>query len=230
MTNADFASQLFPQYTKSGAAAVIAAADEVAEEHETLTDFHFKVADALGFVETVEGVGQAIIGRDDVILDHVRTHTDTALKHESDCPVWCDGCERYEVVNSCKRCRGSGCGPGAASGAYEPCGDCDGDGRDHQDSHPSPDGYDSHEAYAIATARAAVADPDQEYLCGENGGHVEVQYAIEPDRGGCARAHDSELAGPIDELVSYRDAARLVTRQITYGPWRYVTPEEVENG
>jgi len=91
---------------------------------------------------------------------------------------------------------------------------------------PDPDDYDTHEAYAIATAQAAAADPDQEYICGENG-HVEVEYAIEPDRGGPARAHDSELAGPIDELVCYRDGARLIARQITYGPWRYVTPQEI---
>lgn len=92
-----------------------------------------------------------------------------------------------------------------------------------------PNNYDTHEEYAIATAHAAIADPDQEYVCGENG-CVETEYAIEPDRGGPARAHDSELAGLIDELVTYRDGARLVVRKITYGPWRYVTPEEIEHG
>lgn len=91
---------------------------------------------------------------------------------------------------------------------------------------PSPDDFDSHEAYAIATAQAAIADPDQEYIGGDNGS-VHTEYAIEPDRGDCVRAHDSELAGLIDELVIYRDGARLVTRQITYGPWRYVTPAEI---
>lgn len=91
-----------------------------------------------------------------------------------------------------------------------------------------PNNYDTHEAYAIATAQVAITDPDQEYICGENGS-VEIEYAIEPDRGSSARAHDSELAGPIDELVCYRDGARLVVREITYGPWRYVKPEEIEN-
>jgi len=94
---------------------------------------------------------------------------------------------------------------------------------------PCPDNYDTHEAYAIATSQAAIADPDQEYICGDNGS-VETEYAIEPERGGPARAHDSELAGVIDELACYRDGARLVTRQIMYGPWRYVTPEEISNG
>lgn len=42
-----------------------------------------------------------------------------------------------------------------------------------------------------------------------------------------ARAHDSELAGLIDELVLYRAGARLIRREITYGPWRYVTPREI---
>lgn len=39
------------------------------------------------------------------------------------------------------------------------------------------------------------------FVCGENG-CVETEYAIEPDRGGPARAHDSELAGLIDELAA----------------------------
>ncbi|WP_141772808.1 hypothetical protein [Mycobacterium malmoense] len=90
----------------------------------------------------------------------------------------------------------------------------------------NPDNYDTADDYAIAAAELAAADPDQEYIGGDNGS-VETEYAIEPDRGGCPRAHDSELAGPVEELACYRDGARLITRQITYGPWRYVTPEEI---
>lgn len=94
---------------------------------------------------------------------------------------------------------------------------------------PSPENYETHEDYAIATAQEAVADPDQEYIGGDNGS-VEIEFAIEPDRGDCPRDHDSELGGLIDELVLYRDGARLVRREITYGPWRYVTPAEIANG
>ncbi|MDV3219644.1 hypothetical protein LE977_25075 [Mycobacterium avium] len=94
------------------------------------------------------------------------------------------------------------------------------------DLSQSPEDYDSHEAYAIAMATMAIHDPDQEYIGGDNGS-VEIEFAIEPDRGDCARAHDSELAGLIDELVLYRAGARLIRREITYGPWRYVTPREI---
>lgn len=91
----------------------------------------------------------------------------------------------------------------------------------------SPEDYDSHEAYATAMATLAAHDPDQEYIGGDNGS-VETEYAIESDRGECARAHDTELAGLIDELVLYRAGARLIRREVTYGPWRYVTPAEIE--
>lgn len=89
-----------------------------------------QVAEALGFVETVEGVGEVVTGSDGDLLDNLRHLVDIAREHDN-CPVWCDSCEHFEQSDSCPRCSGSGCGPGTASGAYDPCRDCDGDGRDH---------------------------------------------------------------------------------------------------
>lgn len=99
----------------------------------------------------------------------------------------------------------------------------------------TPDSFDSHEAYAIATAQAAVADaarPEFDWAIGgedRDEGRTEKEYAVEPRRGGHACAADSELAGPIEDLVDFADGARIIVREIHYGPWRYVTPEEIEN-
>lgn len=57
---------------------------------------------------------------------------------------------------------------------------------------------------------------------------VEVEYGIEAGFGG--HAHVSTcLAGAIESLPDFRNEARLITRTVTYGPWRYVTAEEVRN-
>ena len=129
MTN--WAAECFPQHQRhSGAAAVMRAADQAATEHQRLKDFRRAIAEAAGFVETVEGVGPAIIDTDEAIVEHVRAHVDTALKHEADCPAFCDDCEHYELRNSCKGC--GGCGRSQSSaGSYEECAHCGGDGRDH---------------------------------------------------------------------------------------------------
>lgn len=50
-----------------------------------------------------------------------------------DCPQWCDMCDQWEKPRSCGQCNGSGCGPGTALGAYDPCEYCAGDGRDHNE-------------------------------------------------------------------------------------------------
>lgn len=92
----------------------------------------------------------------------------------------------------------------------------------------SPDDYASSEAYAHAMATLAAHDPDQSAIGGGDGWHTEVEYAIEPSPGDCARGHDTELAGPIEELPIYAAGARIIARGITYGPWRYVTPGEIE--
>lgn len=139
---------------------------ELVDALKAAQQFRYQVADALGFVETVEGCGRVIVGRDDEIIEHVQHHTDTALKHEADCPVWCDDCEHYEIDRSCKRCGGSGCGPGTASGAFEPCGDCDGGCRDHANAYVyAPD--------IEAELKAARAQRDEfraqlDHECAEN--------------------------------------------------------------
>ena len=78
-------------------------------------------------------------------------------------------------------------------------------------------------------ATLAMADPDWSAIGGQDGSEVKTEYAIEPSPGDCARGHDSELAGPIEELPIYAAGARLITREIVYGAWRYVTPWEIEN-
>ncbi|RFZ15049.1 hypothetical protein VIMS_02479 [Mycobacterium marinum] len=92
--------------------------------------FFRQVAEALGFLEIVDGVDEVVTGSDGDLLDNLRHFADTARDHVN-CPVWCDDCEHFEQPDSCGRCAGGGCGPGTASGAYDPCRDCDGDGRDH---------------------------------------------------------------------------------------------------
>ena len=104
---------------------------ELVAELKTTREFRYKVADAVGFVECVESVGNAILADDNTILDYVRAQAETARKHETECPVWCDDHEHFEHALSCKECGGSGCGPGTATGAHEGCDECGGDGRDH---------------------------------------------------------------------------------------------------
>ena len=77
-------------------------------ELKTTRQFRYQVADALGFVECVEGVGNAILADDAAILDYVRAQAETARKHETECPVWCDDHEHFEHADSCKECGGSG--------------------------------------------------------------------------------------------------------------------------
>lgn len=92
----------------------------------------------------------------------------------------------------------------------------------------NPEDYPTNEAYAHAQAINAKYD-DHVAIGGTDGGHVEQEWAIESSAGDCARGHDTELAGPIEELPIYAAGARIITRTVTYGPWRYVTPEEIES-
>lgn len=55
----------------------------------------------------------------------------------ADCPAWCDDCDQWEAPMSCVPCHGSGCGPGTATGAYDPCDYCAGDGRNHEPYTPT---------------------------------------------------------------------------------------------
>lgn len=112
--------------------AAMSQADDRIVELDRLHDWQRRVAGALGLAETVEGIGYVVVVNNaEEAADYARHYTKTALTHERDCPVFCDDCEHYELPFSCKRCSGSGCGPGTALGAYEPCGNCDGLGRDH---------------------------------------------------------------------------------------------------
>jgi hypothetical protein len=94
----------------------------------------------------------------------------------------------------------------------------------------SPDDYETHDDYAHAMARIAAADRRDWAIGGEDPdvSTTETEYAIEAQPGACARMHTDDLGGLIDELVDFAAGARLITRTVVYGPWRYVTPEEIE--
>ena len=100
-------------------------------ELDYLRDWHRRVADALGVSEVTEGHGWGCTADPEQAAEIARHYTETALTHERDCPVYCYDCEQYEMPDSCPECGGSGCGPGTALGAYQPCSYCGGDGRDH---------------------------------------------------------------------------------------------------
>lgn len=96
----------------------------------------------------------------------------------------------------------------------------------------SPDDYDDHQAYAHAQAINAKYDRDRDTFAiggGDSVNRTDTEYAVEPKPGWCARSITDDLGTAIEDIVDYRDGARLLTREVTYGPWRYVTPEEIEN-
>jgi hypothetical protein len=66
------------------------------------------------------------------LIDPLTEAMSAAREHDVACPEWCDECDQWERPRSCEPCHGSGCGPGTASGAYEECEHCAGDGRDHR--------------------------------------------------------------------------------------------------
>lgn len=148
---------------------------ELVAELKTTRQFRYGVAELLGFMECVEGIGNAILADDATILDYVRGHAETANKHECECPVWCDGCEHFELVYSCKKCGGSGCGPGTASGAYEPCADCDGDGRDHDFAYVHAPDVEAE----LKTTRAQLAAVEQSAQLSAKGGSVNHEQLVD---------------------------------------------------
>lgn len=94
----------------------------------------------------------------------------------------------------------------------------------------SPDDYTTIDAYAHAMATLAIELNDAEIFAvggSDLDGHTEIEYAIEPSPGNAARCIDTELAGPIEDLPVFQAGARVITREVTYGPWRYVTPDEI---
>lgn len=98
-----------------------------------------------------------------------------------------------------------------------------------------PDDFDDHDAFAAAVQAEAVADAARPEFIWAIGGiapdetSVERQYAVEPWRGSTAAYVTDELYSAIEALPDFCLNARIVTREVTYGPWRYVTPEEIEN-
>lgn len=99
--------------------------EKVADAEKKLVE----IAAALGYAEIVEGHGWYTASHAEIVE---RAESLTSLENEHiECPVWCDECERMERWQSCPACNGSGYGPGTASGAYQECELCAGDGREH---------------------------------------------------------------------------------------------------
>ncbi|MFZ2178414.1 MAG: hypothetical protein WAW17_31180, partial [Rhodococcus sp. (in: high G+C Gram-positive bacteria)] len=88
-----------------------------------------EIAVALGCAELIPGHGWYAAGHAELV-ERAESLVSIELEH-IECPVWCDECERMERWQSCPSCKGSGCGPGTASGAYQECELCAGDGREH---------------------------------------------------------------------------------------------------
>ena len=88
-----------------------------------------RVAVAMGCGEEVEGRG---VYREDVdgMVEWAKDLLSARNDHD-ECPQPCH-ChdDRLAYPLSCEECKGSGCGPGTASGAYDPCPRCDGSGAD----------------------------------------------------------------------------------------------------
>lgn len=97
----------------------------------------------------------------------------------------------------------------------------------------TPEEFEDIDAFACAVQAAAVTDAsraDFEYAIGgtdPDGWDRATKYAIEPERGLDARAVTDELYDAIESLPDFRAEARIITRTVCYGPWRYVTPDEI---
>lgn len=95
----------------------------------------------------------------------------------------------------------------------------------------NPDDYDDPAAYAHAQALNAYRSGDAEIFAiggGDTEDRCHTEYGIEPGPGWHAESITDDVATAIESVVAYRDGARLITRTVTVGPWRYVTPEEIE--
>lgn len=88
-----------------------------------------EIAAALGYAEHVPGYGWSVASHTDLV-ERAQSLVTVEMEH-IECPVWCEECERMERPESCPACKGSGCGPDTASGAYAECELCAGDGREH---------------------------------------------------------------------------------------------------
>lgn len=93
-----------------------------------------------------------------------------------------------------------------------------------------PDNYGEPAEYAYAQAVNADRsdDADDYAVGGDVSHHYRDEYGIEPAPGWHAEGITDDIATAIESSVAYRDGARLITRTIRVGPWRYVTPKEIE--
>ena len=98
----------------------------------------------------------------------------------------------------------------------------------------SPDDYEDADAYARAQAINAKHDPRAEFWAvggddfDDREPRVHTEYGVEPEPGWNAEGVTDDIATTIESIVAYRNGSRLITRTVTLGPWRYVTPEEIE--
>jgi hypothetical protein len=100
---------------------------------------------------------------------------------------------------------------------------------DRPDVCASAEDYQTPAGYAIAMAVLA-ADGQSEGQIGAESGCFDCEYAIEPEPGGSARREGIEfLADAVDTLPDYRVGARIIVRNVTYGPWRYGSAQEIIN-
>lgn len=79
-------------------------------------------------ISNLLGMPEASLGD---VLDVVAELKADAGDHV-ECPEWCEDCQQWEWPRSCPPCNGSGCGALTAKGAFDPCPDCAGEGRDHK--------------------------------------------------------------------------------------------------
>ncbi|NKV08571.1 hypothetical protein GS892_25005 [Rhodococcus hoagii] len=117
------------EQAETALAAAVHENNELRAENTRMREWQRRVALALGMAEEVPGIGVHMAKLDDIV-ERAASLSSMELEH-IECPRWCDECEGFEAWQSCTHCNGSGCGPGTASGAYEECEWCAGDGREH---------------------------------------------------------------------------------------------------
>ncbi|GAA2418332.1 hypothetical protein [Mycolicibacterium llatzerense] len=89
---------------------------------------------------------------------------------------------------------------------------------------------DDPSTYAAAVAAEAIRDLPMPYWAARGDKpsfRDETEYGIEVGSGYVHGIGD-EFAAQIESLPDYAEG-RIVTRKVTYGPWRYVIPEEFED-
>ncbi len=116
----------------------------VGYDHEVTRDEYLAFTSALGFGNDRDEPAATPTQ----LIDPLQQIVSDASDHH-ECPVWCDDCDQWEAPMSCGPCWGSGCGPGTATGAYDPCEHCAGDGLNHLPYTPT--GTWKHAPHAEAT-------------------------------------------------------------------------------